>query len=193
MNEQILIVYNDLIKNSPTEKYKSNHKFFVEQKTELKDEFVKLTQRIILEMGYFSNGALDSNYKGELSGKLTSNAANKILDLIIVIESLGYKIGFDPFNNEWKRGKITKINGVSLTNNNDIEIMEVKVFQNGNIHIKLNKKILEKLNIIKGLLDGWITNVNEIIDEFDVDENTAIEMINIKNNGFVSNNLLLLK
>jgi hypothetical protein len=144
-------------------------------------------------MGYFSNGALDSNYKGELSGKLTPNAANKILDLIIVIESLGYKIGFDPFNNEWKRGKITKINGVSLTNNNDIEIMEVKVFQNGNIHIKLNKKILEKLNIIKGLLDGWITNVNEITDEFDVDENTAIEMINIKNNGFVSNNLLLLK
>ena len=193
MNEQILIVYNDLIKNSPTEKYKSNHKFFVEQKTELKDEFVKLTQRIILEMGYFSNGALDSNYKGELSGKLTPNAANKILDLIIVIESLGYKIGFNPFNNEWKRGKITKINGVSLTNNNDIEIMEVKVFQNGNIHIKLNKKILEKLNIIKGLLDGWITNVNEITDEFDVDENTAIEMINIKNNGFVSNNLLLLK
>lgn len=191
MNKQVLTVYNDLIKNSPTEKYKSNYNFFVNQKTEIKDTRCKLTQRVILEMGFFSK-AIEVDYNGKPKNKLTENTSNRILDLIIVIESLGYKTDFDPKTLYCERGVTYKVEGVQLVTNKDINLFEFKVFLNGNIHIKMNETILQKLNIIKGLLEGWIVNTNEIMEEFDVNEEVALEMVNIKLNGFNDKKSLLI-
>ncbi len=185
INEQTLELYNEFLKDSPTEKYKSNQRVFVEEK-ELKDEKIKLTPRIIFVLGHWHE-PFETNYSREkvIMQNLSRRTSEKISDLLIVINNLGYENNFD-INQGWERGKskliLGKFNGV------DIQIMEIKIFLNGNIHIKLNKDILTKFNIIKGILEGWVKNTSEIVEEFDVTEEEATKCLLIKNPNI---NLLL--
>ena len=179
INEQTLELYNELLKNSPTEKYKSNQRVFVEEK-ELKDQRTKLTPRIIFVLGYW-NEPFTTNYSKKdktTSNKLSRFAINKLSDLLIVMKNLGYESDFD-LNQNWEKGKSKLITG--KLNGSDIQIMELKVFLNGNIHIKLNKEILTKFNIIKGVLEGWVKNVNDIVEEFNVSEENAVQCLLVKN------------
>lgn len=185
INEQTLELYNEFLEHSPTEKYKSNQRVFIEEK-ELKDTKIKLTPRIIFVLGRW-NDPFENNYSNtkQIMQKLSRRTSEKISDLLIVINNLGYENNFD-INQGWERGKskliLGKFNGV------DIQIMEIKIFLNGNIHIKLNKDILTKFNIIKGILEGWVKNTSEIVEEFNVTEEEATKCLLIKNPNM---NLLL--
>ena len=174
LNKQTLDVYNSLLLSSPVEKYKSNKRMFVDNNVVLKDERIKLTPRIVIENGRWKK-ALEMNYKDEATGFLSSYFKEKLSDLMIVFKNIGFDSSFNLDTETWIPGKNKLIKGLYL--NREIILMEVKPFLNGNVHIKLNKEVLLKFNVIKGLLEGWINNVSEITDEFDIDENTAIKLI----------------
>lgn len=174
LNKQTLDVYNSLLLSSPVEKYKSNKRMFVDNNVVLKDERIKLTPRIVIENGRWKK-ALEVNYKDEVTGFLSSYFKEKLSDLMIVFKNIGFDSSFNLDTETWIAGKNKLIKGLYL--NGEIILMEVKPFLNGNVHIKLNKELLLKFNVIKGLLEGWINNVSEIIDEFDIDENTAIKLM----------------
>lgn len=174
LNKQTLDVYNSLLLSSPVEKYKSNKRMFIDNNIDLKDERIKLTPRIVIENGRWKK-ALEVNYKDEVTGFLSSYFKEKLSDLMIVFKNIGFDSSFNLDTETWIAGKNKLIKGLYL--NSEIILMEVKPFLNGNVHIKLNKELLLKFNVIKGLLEGWINNVSEIIDEFDIDENTAIKLM----------------
>lgn len=181
LNEQVLDVYNELLVNSPVEKYKSNKRIFSDNDTELKDQRVKLTPRIILELGYW-NKAIETDWQNKPTNKLSGYAIDKINDILIVIKSLGFETSFNPANETFEKGKTKSILGTF--NGKEINILDLKAFLNGNLHIKLNKDILIKFNIVKGILEGWVNSASEIMDEFEVNEEQAINALNFKKINF---------
>ena len=47
--------------------------------------------------------------------------------------------------------------------------MDVKAFKNGNLHIRINKRVILAINIQVGKLLGWIHSAKEAVDELQPD------------------------
>ena len=54
-------------------------------------------------------------------------------------------------------------------------LMNVKAFQNGNIHIKFNQNLIKKMNVEFGRLKGWLKDKREAVDELGITELEANE------------------
>jgi hypothetical protein len=61
----------------------------------------------------------------------------------------------------------------AVKNGKKIMLMSVKVYLNDNIHLKLNKEFNHQINVIKGKHEGWIHSINDVIEEFEVNEKEA--------------------
>lgn len=187
IDKQVLSVYNTMIENSPTEKYKSNNIVFVENKF---NGIVpsKLTRRIILE----HCGKIEKSWSGKQS--LNNRGIEYLTDLLIIARNLGYSFEQDVLNmleplKTFEAGQ--KFICKALYNGKSIELFELRAYLKGTMHLKLEQRFVNKLNIIKGRLEGWLNNVDEVMNEFDIVENEVNDYWKMSEKNF--NNLLFLK
>lgn len=90
----------------------------------------------------------------------SSNTAYRVLnDIRVCARNLG--IIFDPIPTEgWENGKARILRGENMK-----IFATVKLFKNGNIHIKFNQEFIKKLNIEVSRLKKWINNPEDAQEE----------------------------
>jgi hypothetical protein len=162
--QQMVDVYDKLTDYEQVSPYKSNKNWVTDNWRYNKDNMgsYKLDYRIVI---YFRM----AEYGWE---RFKSNTVH---DLCVVAQSLGFVIDKFPdvdFN------YVKKIKHEILSNSE--VLFEYTIHNNGNIHIKLNKEFLKRLNIEVGKTKGWIKSPKDIQDEFDVNEEEATTLF-IKN------------
>ena len=173
IEEQVLEVYNGLISDANCTKYKSNKTIFVGNNFETKTPS-KLNLRLVVE---YKGGINDSNWKQyDYPNKLNKRAHNFLADLFVIANNLGFEIDSAASYQvgDWESGETKEF--CAVRNGEYVQLMTVRAFYNGNLHIKLNKEFNHKLNVIKGKYEGWIHSVDEVVNEFDVSEKEAKQL-----------------
>lgn len=170
LNEQLVDLYLTLSDSENVRNYKSNHRIIDGNWRWVRKEYThySLDYRLI-HQHYNCFG--DSHYVSKINGMNTTTH-----DLLNDIITIGYNLGFhgigDTREYEWAPGKQNVFeymvsDGVWET------FMEVRAYKKGSIHLKLNKKFMEKFNIEAGRLLGWIASPKEAVKEMGVSLDTA--------------------
>ncbi|MDB2550545.1 DUF4942 domain-containing protein [Rickettsiales bacterium] len=172
IDKQLVDLFYDLTDQKNIRNYKSNQKTwqsenwrYIQSKKE--HSHYILDYRIILQ-GH--SGNIRSDYdgvpypEGELNNCYYSgsSAAYRILnDIRICARNLG--IIFDPIpTTDWEYGKARILRGANMK-----IFATVKLFKNGNIHIKFNQEFIKKLNIEVARLKKWINSPKDAEQEMD--------------------------
>ena len=169
IDSQLVDLFYDLTDQKNIRNYKSNQKTwesdgwrYISAKQDHSHYY--LDYRIILQ-GHGNNIKCDYNGVPYPSGELnycsySSNTAYRILnDIRVCARNLG--IIFDPIPTEgWENGKARILRGENMK-----IFATVKLFKNGNIHIKFNQEFIKKLNIEVSRLKKWINNPKDAQEE----------------------------
>ena len=106
---------------------------------------------------------------------LSERAANFINDILAVAETLGWASN-DTVTNTATTARAWESNkSQAFTATSGMTIMEVRAFQNGNLHIKFNQKFMKKLNVEFGRLKGWLRNPAHAALEMCLKSEEAVE------------------
>jgi hypothetical protein len=140
-------------------------------------ECYKLEFRIILEcMGGIYTGEFGS---WQHPGGLDLRSHDFLSDVIAVAKTLGWhirdttKITYGLQERIWESNKkqsVTCVNGDDL--------MEVRAFKNGNLHIKFNQKFIKQLNVEFGRLKGWLKDHHQTAEELGIKPEEAASFFN---------------
>lgn len=168
IENQLIEVYEEAINKANCKNYKSNKKIFEYDRWRYNNEkpsHIFLDYRIILQ---YCGGFDNYSYNGY---RLDERACEYLSDLITIANNLGFKSKIDDerlnrwgINKDiWKPGKPQIFN--CIYKNISEVLMEVKVYKNRNIHIRLNQKFALALNVEYGRLKGWLHSKEEASEE----------------------------
>ncbi|WP_240224746.1 DUF4942 domain-containing protein [Rheinheimera hassiensis] len=100
-------------------------------------------------------------------------------DLVNDLVTVAINIGFDAVGNisaqdrGWTSGtKHTFYFSDSVTGERQ-ELFVVKGFYNGNLHIKLNQRFIQRLNVMHGRLKGWLKSAEQAAEELNIPREEA--------------------
>ena len=137
----------------------------------------KLEFRIILElMGGLYTGEFGS---WQYPGGLDRRSHDFLGDVIAVAKTLGWnirestKITYGLQERIWESNKKQSISCV-----NGDDLMEVRAFKNGNLHIKFNQKFIKQLNVEFGRLKGWLKDHHQTAEELGIKAEEAARFFN---------------
>lgn len=101
---------------------------------------------------------------------LSERAFDFINDILTVASSIGFDTkGLDTAaNHEWVSNKAVVFQYKDHVSGELFDLMQVRCFKNGNIHIKFNEKFICTLNCEFGRLKGWIKSPREASEELDI-------------------------
>lgn len=172
MEQQIIDVYNSLLKNINCTDYKSNHRVFVENTFETKVP-QKLNLRIVVNK--WKGIQPDSWNTYEYPQRLHNSCHEFLSDLFVISNNLVFAIDSNSSHNvEWYAGE--KQDFYAVKNGKKVMLMSVKVYLNDNIHLKLNKEFNYQINVIKGKHEGWLHSIDDVIEEFEVSDKEAFNL-----------------
>lgn len=181
-DSQLVDLVESMVKQANIATYKSNQRTFRDEEwrygyNSAKPEGLthyQLEYRIVLDRaGGISTstwGWDNTKYNG-----LSERAADFINDILAVAKTLSWASDDTVTNTasaarEWKSNKTQ-----TFTAHNGSVLMEVKAFQNGNLHIKFNQTFMKKLNIEFGRLKGWLRNPAHAAEEMRMKPEEAAE------------------
>ena len=197
IEEQLKQVYLLMVAKANVINYKSNQRLFesdhwryrsVEELKEHGGSHFKLDYRIVLT----HTGGVQKEYYGTKEhwrNGLSESANDLVGDLIVVAHNLGFQ-GADTFvltssaSRYWLelKGKAHTFHFKCPTKKKDVPLLEVRAFQNRNLHIRMNQDLALALNVEAGRLLGWVHSGEEAAAE--MQEPKAVKYFN-------SNQLLL--
>jgi hypothetical protein len=192
--QQMLDAYDSITDFNNVRAYKSNDKWLDDNWRYTKPRPTKysLDYRIVVHIGY---QIYYSTWQKE-----EAKAGNPIEDLAIVARSLGFdNWGALPCGSTIITGekyichKKHYIDGSACRDMTDDILFEYRIYQNDNVHFKLNQEFLRVLNIEVGKERGWLKDPKHVQEEFDISQEEAIKYFtnnNLKTAG--ANDLLLL-
>lgn len=171
-DSQILDIYLKLAEKDNIRNYKSNKRFVEDtwRYSDNKNTHYSLDYRIVV-----SHGA--SDLLGENAYRRDDGRAGDLLDDICTIaDNLGFKVRDRTRSFNWHRGQEKEFctNQVNQKHKNkDTEFkyqtfMKVRAYQNGNLHIKLNKEFMLAFNVEAGRLNGWLKDPKHASNELDI-------------------------
>jgi hypothetical protein len=172
-DEQLIELFRTLSTDSSVEKYKSNHRIWVQSgwRYNRKSNFsgdgpeqathYKLEYRMVLSHGgiSMSQWAHDKDQRRGLS----DSAFDLLNDIVTVANNLGFPCSDHPRNYEWKSNKK---NVLKLESGKPL--VAVRAFQNGNMHLHFDQKFMLAINVEAGRLLKWIRNPAEAVAEMQV-------------------------
>jgi hypothetical protein len=102
-------------------------------------------------------------YSFDYENGLHKDAHNFLEDLLTIAGNLGFTARSNSRLKLWESNK-----SQFFVSEDDSEIMQVKAFKNGNLHIKFNQLFIRKLNVEFGRLKGWLKNKEHAADELNI-------------------------
>ena len=120
------------------------------------------------------------NFETSWHNRLTDSCRDFLYDMSVIGENLGFNLDFkipdkyeDIDTDDWSNFDIMTTDGKLFCN--------VKLYKNGNKHIKFCKEFMQKLNVEMSRINGWIHSKEEAKEEFGYSESEI--------NQFWNNNL----
>lgn len=167
INAQLLETFDAMVAKANVRNYKSNARVFTFDRwryAEEKPTHIALEYRIVLERV----GGLRAKFS--TGHELVESAAEFLGDLLTVAHCMGFmgntgdeRLTYHGRCNYWTAGERhefrAKIDGEDAT------LFDVRAFQNGNMHIRLNQKFALAMNVEVGRLRGWIKSGAEAATE----------------------------
>jgi hypothetical protein len=105
------------------------------------------------------------NFETDWKSKLSSSCREFLYDVCVIGKNLGYDVDFElpePYDNidlgEWGNFDIKTRDGKVFCN--------VKLYKNGNRHLKFCTDFMKKLNVEMARINGWIHYKTEAVKEF---------------------------
>lgn len=196
-DDQLIELVERMTEKANVLSYVSNAKTFGEEEWRYNrptEDLVnyKLDYRIVLAR---IGGICTSEWSYERTDSGLERRAEVFID---DLRTVATNIGFDTTrydgarNKEWTSGKKHNFSYYDHQSGNEEVLFEAKAFKNGNMHIKLNQKFIQKLNVEFGRLKGWIKSPKEAAEELDIPFEQAAESFN-SNLKLESSNFLSLE
>lgn len=175
-DKQMLNTYEKMAELANVINYKSNERVFVENHWRYNAKYetpshYKLDYRIVLQR---IGGMHTTGYGSHAGHKLDASAAVFLDDLITVAHNLGFGKQDGVSNHVFYRGDKENFWCKSKTGEQMI-LMEVRAFLNGNLHIKLNQQFALALNVEAGRLLGWVHNAQHAAQEMGEDAGDVVQ------------------
>lgn len=99
---------------------------------------------------------------------LNDSARSFVKDLMVVMKLLGYSgLYVDKAFDDMKPGNKLSIFGVEPTGKK-VELVAIRMYKNGNKHIKFNQATMLKFNIVVSRILGWVRSKEEFCQETDI-------------------------
>ena len=169
LDNQMIETYRKMVNAANVINYKSNAKVFKNNYFRYNwDEHshFKLDYRIVIER----MGGIDKrDWTHDARGGLANSSADFIDDLVVVANNLGFTCIDAVLKHNFEAGKKETFLCLDKSGK-ETELMAVRAYMNGNLHLKLNQKFILALNVEIGRLKGWIHNVQHAAAEMEEKE-----------------------
>jgi len=172
VDAQILAVFDDMIDCANIINYKSNERVFGKGRWRYCDRpkdlsHISLDFRIVIESGW---RGMKRGYSGS---HLSEGGRDFLQDLHTVATLLGFHCDHeDPrlIENSYGKSSHWTPGGAQLFKTRDgDDLVEVRAFLNGNMHLRLSQKLSLALNVAVGKLRGWLRDHQQAETEFGAD------------------------
>ncbi len=177
IDAQLTDYFFSLAKSENIHRYKSNLRWNDSDWKYLKDKCYEYGHfRTDKAKQYLKNIMLDyriiitdwKNFDLDWShARLSQSCIDFLYDTKVIAENLGFKLNFkipDKYDNinveDWSNVDVLTTDGKLFCN--------VKLYKNGNRHVKFCKEFMQKLNIEMARINGWIHNKEEAEKEMEV-------------------------
>ncbi|MBY0498869.1 MAG: DUF4942 domain-containing protein [Nitrosomonas sp.] len=165
LDKQMIETFNCLVEEVSVINYKSNERVFKKNSFMYYNDHDKHTHfKLDYRLVVTRNGGGLSNDRWGARGGLTEESANFIDDLIVIAKNLGFTTDDKAASHNFKAGEKEEF---YCTNNagEEVMLMQVRTYMNGNMHIKFNQGFMLALNVEIGRLQGWIHNAQQAAEE----------------------------
>jgi len=174
-DDQLIETYEGLIEKANVLLYKSNERVFTDNDWRFGEaphdlDRFQLDFRLVLT----GTRGFDSYYKNQL----VDSTRDRINDLIAVANNLNFSCQQGAQDFEWSAGKKNAFTFFNPRSQKTETLLEVRVFKNGNIHIRGHVDFMKALNVEHGRLKGWVKNPKEAAYEMGVEEEVANKYFN---------------
>lgn len=173
-DEQLTDFFFKLCDTENIERYKSNKrwnddewKYLKEHITEYgrvrKDrvktlKFIQLDYRIVVTAW--------KNFDCDWSkSRLSEDCIDFLYDLSVIAENLGFDVNMELPENEWEDVEIGDWTNKNIYTKDGQLFCNIKLYKNGNRHLKFNPDFMKKLNVEMARINGWIQNKEEAEEE----------------------------
>jgi hypothetical protein len=177
MVEQMLEVFDEMHTLANIKRYKSNERVFEEDMwryNQDKPTHVALEYRIVMH----NIGGVNKGDEIHWDRGLQRRACDFLRDLMTVANNLGFLCDNTDHRlmsgrSNWQSGKSYVFRWLD-SDGSSKELLEVKGFYNGNVHIRLGQDFARALNVEVGRLRGWIKSPQEAAEELGDPQAAAI-------------------
>lgn len=163
-DEQLVELFKSLAQQANVHRYKSNDKVFTKGRWRYLHEdetHYKVDYRLVVE-GF--GGINTSPYAFDAINGLCLRSHEFLRDFVTVANNLGFACNDRPENHRWSSGRKNE-----LWMENGGILLDAKAFKNGNIHIRVSKRLMLAINVQAGKLLGWIRTAEEAVRELEPD------------------------
>lgn len=105
-----------------------------------------------------------SNFDTFINTKLTDNCYDFISDTIIIGKNLGFDIAFE-MPEKWKDVRYEDWSNFDIKTKDGKVFANVKLYKNGNKHVKFCKEFMQKLNVEMARINNWVQDKSEAAEE----------------------------
>lgn len=174
-DEQISEYFYSLCNTENIHRYKSNKRWSDDDWRYMKENLYEYGHLKQEKVSQLKNILLDyrivvtafRNFETIWRTRFTESCLDFISDTIIIGKNLGFDIDFslpesyaDVDVDDWKNFNISTKDGKVFAN--------VKLYKNGNRHVKFCKEFMQKLNVEMARINGWVQDKSEAMKEMDI-------------------------
>ena len=164
-DEQLIDLFRSLAQHANVKRYKSNDKVFKRGRwrylVEHDETHYRLDYRLVVE-GF--GGICTSSYSWEATNGLEKRSHEFLSDFITIANNLGFACSARSERYEWASNR-----KVELRLDDGSLLMDVRAFKNGNLHIRVAKRLMLAINVQVGKLLGWVHSAEQAASELEPD------------------------
>ena len=177
-NEQLTDFFYSLCSIESMHRYKSNLRWNEDDwryiKQNLNTEYGRRNNKYIktlknIQLDYRIVCESYSNSEGYYENRMSDDCYNFLNDIQIMAVNLGFEL--NPFLAEDRyQAHLCDYRNFTIMQRNGEEFANIKLYKNGNRHIKFCKSFMQRLNVEMGRINGWVRDKKEASKEFGLSE-----------------------
>lgn len=110
--------------------------------------------------------------------RLTESCIDFLYDLSVIADNLGFKVDMGLPKDKWTDIEYTEWTNRDIYTKDGKLFCNLKLYKNGNRHIKFCREFMQKLNVEMARINGWIHSKEQAVEELDISKADIEKMWN---------------